>query len=222
MRKVEQRPLGHRLVINWNERMTMLIYMHKHGGTPSNGAILPPCGGCGERLHLLLQIDLADPQIDYLSLSDLNYLYVLTCLNCASYEKPMYYRIAERGYEIVILQEKPSACVHEYPDPLEEYPVFLRPLEDNEYPLTESDLFRLLKQEGKHQLGGMPIWVQREECIPCIVCGGAMEYIAMIDSELYIGKDGFRERGHMFGDEGILYMFVCRECSVFATKAQGV
>jgi hypothetical protein len=54
----------------------------------------------------------------------------------------------------------------------------------------------------------------------CPSCGNEMEYIAMADSELYIGEDGFRSRGHMFGDEGILYVFLCRQCEVLATKAQ--
>ena len=222
MVKASERPLGHRLTVNWNERVSISTPMHKYGGIPSTGVDLPLCSGCGDHLHLLLQVDLSDSQLGYLNLAPLAYLFILTCLNCASYEKPMYYRIGARGNEITILQEKAGVCVREYPDPLDEYPISLRLLRDNEYPLTEENCLHLLEMEGKHQLGGMPIWVQREERIPCIVCKRGMEYVAMVDSELYIGKDGFREKGHMFGDEGILYTFVCRKCGVFANRAQGV
>jgi hypothetical protein len=221
MRNTDLRPPGHRLVIDWSGCSPPSIHVHKYGGTPSNGANLPICSGCGDHLHLLFQIDLADPQVDYLKLRDLDYLFILTCLNCASYEEPMYYRLENRGQEIAVLQETPGLCVREFPDPLKEHPVWHRQLNDDEYPLTESALLHLLEQEGKHQLGGEPIWLQREEHVPCVICRGEMEYIAMVDSELYVGEGGFRERGHMFGDEGILYTFICRECNVLATKAQG-
>ena len=218
--QVGQRPPGHRLVITWDEYLSSLVYMHKYGGIPSNGAALPTCSGCGGHFHLLFQIDLADSNLNYLKLDDLDYLFVLTCLNCASYEEPMYYRLEDKGQEIVVLQENPHMCVRQYPDILEEHFVSYRLLKDDEYPLSEYDLFRLLSQRRKHQLGGMPIWVQREEHVPCITCNGEMEYIAMVDSELHIGESGFREQGHMFGDTGILYTFTCRRCGIFATKAQ--
>jgi hypothetical protein len=220
--KAGQRPPGHRLVIDWGKYSSPPVYVHKYGGIPSSGATLPACSGCGGHLHLLFQIDLADPNLNYLELGKLDYFFILTCLNCASYWEPMYYRLEDKGQEVVVLQEEPRMCVRQYPDILEEHSVSYRPLKDDEYPLTEDVLFRLLEHEGKHQLGGMPTWVQREEHIPCIACSGEMEYIAMADSELYIGESGFRERGHMFGDEGILYTFVCRRCGIFATKAQGV
>jgi hypothetical protein len=221
-RKVSERPPGCRLLITWDERsLSQVSYMHKYGGVPSNGATLPRCSACGDHFHLLFQIDLADPKLIFLKLDALDFLFIITCLNCASYEEPLYYRLENKGQDIVILREKPHTCVPEYPDPLEEYLVSYRPLRDDEYPLTEDDFFRLLEKERKHQLGGLPIWVQQEERIPCTDCGGKMEYIAMVDSELYIGGTGFREKGHIFGDRGILYTLVCRRCGIFVTKAQG-
>jgi len=196
--------------------------MHKYGGVPSNGAVLPACDGCGSPLQLVLQVDLADPDLEYMRLDDWDYLFVLTCLNCASYEHLLYYRLEERGKGIVVLQQRPSVCVPEYPTPLDEHPASLRPLRRDEYPLTESECSHLLDTEGKHQLGGSPIWIQREERITCIHCSNQMEYIAMVDSELYVDENGFRSRGHMFGDEGTLYVFVCRACQIFAAKAQSL
>lgn len=223
MRKeVEYKSWGQRLIIDWEGSKPFPLYAHKYGGTPSTGASLPECHSCKARLHLIFQIDLADPALTYLGLKNLDYLYILTCLNCASYEKPLYYRLEQRGQGMRVLQQKPGRYIHEYPDPLDEYLVSCRDLDDDEYPVTDELRNHLLAQEGKHQLGGTPIWIQWEEYVACIICGKAMEYIAMADSELCIGKDGFRQRGHMFGDEGILYVFLCRQCGVFVTKAQSL
>jgi hypothetical protein len=219
---MEKKPIGHRLTIEWERLMRRSAYFHKYGGTPSNGALLPLCQGCQKPFHLLFQIDLADPDLAYLDLPELDYLFFFSCLNCASHEHIMYYRLNNRGQEVVVLQQSPSAYVQEYPIPLTEKNVSHRPLKEDEYPHTEDDEWRLLAQEGKHQLGGMPLWVQHVEHIPCMKCGQEMEYIAMVDTELHIGKDGFREKGHMFGDSGTLYVFVCRECGLFASRAQGL
>lgn len=218
--KANRKP-GHRLIINWKDNPSTSTHTHKYGGNPSNKAVLPLCGNCGESLHLMFQIDVTDPQLNYLNLKFLSYLFVVTCLNCASYERPMYYRIEHDGREIVVLKEMPRIGVHQYPHPLEEHSVSLRPLTEDEYPLTEDELFDLLEQQGKHQLAGMPLWVQDEENMPCIVCNNRMEYIAMVDTELYIGEDGFREKGHTFGDRGILYVFICRKCNILSVIAQG-
>jgi uncharacterized protein YwqG len=218
----EQAPMGHRLIIDWETRSAASAYANKYGGLPSNGTKLGTCKGCGHHHHLLFQIDLFDPNLSYLGLDSLDYLFIFTCLNCASYEKEMYYRLNDRGKEIVVLQETPGVFVHQYPDYLDEHPVSYRHLKHDEYPLTEEIFSNLLSREAKHQLGGMPTWIQDKAQISCLDCGQEMEYIAMIDSELYVGKDGFREKGHMFGDEGILYLFVCRECGIFAAKAQNL
>lgn len=215
-------PPGHRLVVDWYNSMVSAPYLHKYGGTPSSGAVLPLCRCCGESIHLLLQADLADPNLGYLGLRRLGYLFVLTCMNCLSYLSPTYYRVEGNGSKIVVLREKPMRCTDNYPHPLDEHPVSCRVLVKDDYPLTEEALSRLISREGKHQLGGTPIWLQGEEHIPCVACGAEMEYIAMVDSELYVGEDGFPIHGHMFGDEGILYTFICRNCGTLATKAQSL
>lgn len=214
--------IGHRLIIHWENDTRSSKYRHKYGGIPSNEASLPLCPGCEEPHHLLFQIDLEDPDLAYLALPELDYLFFFTCLNCASYEQVMYYRLTNQGQEISVLQQSPGRYVAEYPTPLPDRGVSRRSLGDDEYPTTKENERRLLSQEGKHQLGGMPLWQQDVEHICCLECGKGMEYAAMVDTELLIGKDGFRERGHMFGDSGILYVFVCRQCRLFASKAQGL
>ena len=217
---VGQKPVGHRLSIHWSVHSLPSAPGHKYGGTPSNGAVLPVCRGCGEQIHLLFEIDLTDPELAYLELDSLDYLFILTCLNCASYIHPMYYRLTNRGQEIAVLQQEASQLVREYPMVLDAHPVSCRYLGDDEYPSTDEAFCRLVDQEGKHQLGGRPVWIQGRGHLPCLLCGKEMDYIAMVDSELYVGQDGFRDHGHMFGDEGILYIFICRECAVIGTTGQ--
>jgi uncharacterized protein YwqG len=214
-------PIAHRLTIDWNKQLSNSTLLHKYGGIPSNEITLPRCGGCCEYYHLLFQVDLHDQNLDYLDKNDSEFIFIISCLNCATYEKPMFYTINNHK-EIVVLHESPRKCVREYPVPLEEHHVTCRKLLENELPISEDGYFyKIPAQRGNHQLGGKPLWVQDEEHIRCIKCKKEMSYLAMIDTELYIGKDGFRERGHMFGDNGILYIFVCRKCNIFSSIAQG-
>jgi hypothetical protein len=168
----------------------------------------------------LFEIDLADPEMTYLELDGLDSFFALTCLDCAGYINPMYYQLTGRGHKIAVLRQEARQLVRESPSVLDAHPVSYRYLDDSEYPSTEEAFWRLIDQEGKHQLGGTPVWIQGRAHLPCLLCGKAMAYIAMVDSELHIGQDGFRDHGHMFGDAGILYVFVCRECAVFGTTEQ--
>jgi uncharacterized protein YwqG len=215
-------PIAYRLEIDWNKQLPVPELLHKYGGIPSNGITLPRCISCHQEYHLLFQIDLRDRNLDYLELNKKGFIFIISCLNCATYEHPMFYYLKDQK-EIVVLHELPRKFIHEYPVPLEEYQVTCRKLLENEYPKSEDDFYyNLPDQRGNHQLGGIPLWVQDEEHIKCSKCKKEMTYLAMIDTDLHIGKDGFREKGHMFGDNGILYVFVCRKCGIFASKAQGL
>ena len=216
-----QNPKAFRLKIDWDDQLTNSKFEHKYGGYPSNGVILPRCSNCNASYHLLFQIDLRDENLSFLNLRDLDYFYMISCLNCATYEKPVYYHLNDHQ-EIVVERESPGKYISEYPVPLEEHRVSCEKLLDHEYPESENGFYKLPAKRGNHQLGGIPLWVQDEEHISCIKCKREMSYLAMVDTELYIGKDGFRERGHMFGDNGILYVFVCRRCNYFSAVAQGL
>jgi hypothetical protein len=50
-------------------------------------------------------------------------------------------------------------------------------------------------------IGGYPLWVQSEATPDCPLCGQRMELLAQIDSE--------RAAGIMWGDSGLVYLFVC-------------
>jgi hypothetical protein len=218
---VNQYPFAYRLTIDWTKKIINTTLLHRYGGIPSNGIKLPKCNGCHQYHHLLFQIDLRDKNLEYLDLKDQEFLFIISCLNCATYDAPMYYSIKNHK-EIEILKEIPHKYVSEYPVPLDDYPVICKMLNKNEYPISEDGIFyKIPKQRGNHQLGGKPLWIQDVEHIKCIRCNNEMSYLAMIDTEYYIDKNGFREKGHMFGDGGILYEFVCRKCNIFSSIAQG-
>jgi predicted nucleic-acid-binding Zn-ribbon protein len=214
--------IAYRLSVDWTKELPSSNLLHKYGGTPSNGIGLPKCGSCKKYYHLLFQIDLRDQSLNYLDLQDQEFLYVISCMNCATYERPYFYLLSDHK-EIKILHESPRKYVHEYPVPLEEFQVSCKRLQNDEYPISEDGFYyKLPNQRGNHQLGGKPLWIQDEEHIQCIRCKKEMSYLAMIDTDLHIGKDGLRERGHMFGDNGILYLFFCSSCRIFSGKAQGL
>ncbi len=215
-------PFAHRLSIDWTKQLDNNDLLHKYGGIPSNDIKLPKCSGCHQYHHLLFQIDLSDNNLEYLELKKQKFLFIITCLNCATYDSPMYYSL-KNNKEIIILKEKPHKYVPEYSVPLDNYPVNCRMLEKNEHPISDDGIFyKLPKIRGNHQLGGKPLWIQDIEHIKCIKCRKEMSYLAMIDTEHYIGKNGFREKGHMFSDNGILYVFVCRNCGIYSSVAQGL
>src|SRR4030042_2394850 len=200
--------IAHRLIIDWEKQLPASNMMYKYCGIPSNGISLPKCSSCHEYYHLLFQVDLRDQNLDYLDLKDSEFFFIISCLNCATYENPMFYFLKDQK-EIVIVHEAPRKYIRTYPNPLEEYPVSCRKLLENEYPISEDGFYYTLPHKrGNHELGGKPLWVQDKESIKCIKCKKEMSYLAMIDTDLHIGNDGFRERGHMFGDNGILYVFV--------------
>jgi hypothetical protein len=212
---------ANKLSIDWNKKLPINTLHHKYGGIPNNGITLPKCGSCHKKYHLLFQIDMKDTTLNYLDLHSQEYIFIISCLNCATYERPYYYFLNNHK-EIAILKESPRKYVPEYPEILEEYPVSCRELLENEYSeSTDGFFYKIPNNRGNHQLGGKPLWIQDKESIQCIKCKNEMSYLAMIDTEIYIGKNGFREKGHMFGDNGILYVFICRSCGIFSSIGQG-
>jgi Domain of unknown function (DUF1963). len=62
------------------------------------------------------------------------------------------------------------------------------------------------------KLGGLPDWVQADETPLCSACRIEMSFIAQIDSI---------DEHFDFGDDGMLYIFVCPECGEGTTLMQG-
>ena len=71
----------------------------------------------------------------------------------------------------------------------------------------------------RSKLGGEPDWCQRPDVPKCKSCKEKMTFVAQIDSiEHDEGHNPHRidclsdEQQYMFGDVGMLYLFVCLDC----------
>ena len=60
----------------------------------------------------------------------------------------------------------------------------------------------------RHKLGGKPDWIQSDETPVCPECEDSMDFYGQLDNLGSIES---------LKDEGMVYVFVCREC--YATKA---
>ena len=175
---------------------------HKFGGLPHglSDDNAPRCVNCPHPLHLLLQVDLSDPQLG-VSIPGLSFLHVLACLNSrGSYSTE--YRAIRESPAIENLGQIEEQTSRDYPDVLPERRVELVPLAG---PQPDED-------DKRHQLGGTPFWVQSSYSPACRTCGKPMKVFAAIDTDDTLAIS--------FGDMGMLYAYVCPECFVLATTAQ--
>ena len=66
------------------------------------------------------------------------------------------------------------------------------------------------------KLGGEPHWVQMDETPACDDCQMAMTFIGQIDSIAMqsnaLGKTLMAKKSFMFGDAGMIYVFLCTGC----------
>jgi uncharacterized protein YwqG len=72
----------------------------------------------------------------------------------------------------------------------------------------------------RSKLGGEPDWVQRPEVPKCSACKQPMTFVAQIDSMEHDEKHNphaidclSRQQQFMFGDVGMIYVFVCFGCT---------
>jgi hypothetical protein len=176
---------------------------HKFGGIPEGflEELCPRCSNCRHPLHLFLQIDTRDASLG-LRIDRIPYLFVLNCLNCLGYFDPLCYKVSKDCRSIEVLSQRQSEYFGEFPPVLPERGVQFDPL-----PRQWAH-----EDERKHQLGGLPFWVQDEEVPRCKECNKPMAFLAQVDSDF--------DAGTQFGDMGLLYAFLCRTCSMYATFAQ--
>ena len=102
------------------------------------------------------------------------------------------------------------------PRHLREYRILFEPVNEGEPPVR-LDYPENLGLQSK--LGGAPDWVQGEEWPACPHCGARMTFVAQLDSMEHDSKhnpnriDALHGDQHfMFGDVGMLYVFLCEEC----------
>ncbi|MBN2132496.1 MAG: DUF1963 domain-containing protein [Sedimentisphaerales bacterium] len=161
---------------------------------------MPACHNCATPLHLLATIDLTDPSLGFPGIGE-PILRIAACLNCDAITSPLFLSYAGGGLRV--LHQDAGQRFGDLPRILTEQDVKLEP---NRQSLDEKE------DTPRHQLGGSPTWIQGIEAPSCIECGNAMPFIAQLDTD--------RSVGMQFGDDGILYVFICTSCRVLASFAQ--
>jgi hypothetical protein len=151
----------------------------------------PKCPNCRTAVHLILEIDTKDPKLRRGPLGR-RLFPVLYCLNCMSWGT-LYVDYAGKKLRIV-RQDKADKVNAD--DPLEERPVSLTKLAS---PKTSAS-----------KIGGSPVWLQGTAVPECVRCDKPMSFFGQLKSLPTLG----------FGDDGVLYAFVCVDCNVSASLIQ--
>lgn len=127
------------------------------------------------------------------------------------------------GANEVILQEySPSSFLldveSEYPDYAIQLQHVLEPFIDTSVNVI-NDEFRKVSELSK--IGGVPSWIQNNETPICPKCNRPMEFVAQLSAELDGSLPAYPSRWddekykffHFGGDDGIGYLFLCKnEC----------
>ncbi len=191
----------------------------KFGGTPVfyEETDSPKCSQCGQRMDLIGQITLKDPQ----RLSEkFDMAYVFMCLGkfderggllCETYS-------AFSGANAVLLQRKsghlfiPKETAN-YPDYIVDLTPEIEPDIDVEDLSLDEELVESVSEETK--IGGTPLWLQTNETPLCVNCVEPMRFIAQINPELdgpYLARHTKEQRDSMNHLKfGMGYVFICQD-----------
>ncbi len=160
------------------------------------------CCNCRKPAHLLLTVDIEDPLLDELS-AGTRFLPVVHCLNCQVNSSP--FSIRRDGGSWKVLEQEVNQPFHDFPDYFEERQITV---------ISPSDHVAQRETQGrpKHKFGGTPDWIQAAEDPNCPACGKSMRFLAQLDTDPSVGLQ--------FGDDGLLYSFVCVTCLVISSLIQ--
>jgi len=92
-------------------------------------------------------------------------------------------------------------------EPLPEIPLRLAPESSKAKAVVEGG-FGYSPAGDRHKLGGRPDWIQGDETPDCPECEGPMDFYAQLD---HLGSL------EALQDNGMIYVFLCREC--YTTEA---
>lgn len=162
---------------------------------------VPECVNCARPLAVIARLDLKSPEIQFKN-SGNRFLFAITCLTCDSHHAPIFYRCSD-GFISLVHQERAT--------PLDHGLMTIQPRALDLWPLAAESSADLPRP--RHQLGGSPVWVQSEQRVHCRACGTEMAFVAQLDSD--------PQANLQFEDDGSLYVFICVDCQICASFAQG-
>jgi len=172
------------------KRRNRLPHTHVLGGQMSH---VVECPTCQNPIQPVARLDRHDPILQTLSWSRPTFD-VLFCANCSMFAGPTWVDHSTEAPRI--LQQEDATNRGEDPKPLAETPFSLAPLK------------RKVRQQSI--IGGAPTWIHSDEVPDCCRCEKAMQFVGQ-----------FASNGtYSFADEGMLYVFVCTDCTVSACLVQ--
>jgi hypothetical protein len=173
---------------------------HRFGGDPDPAIV---CRNCRKPAHRLLSLDTEDPLLARLKLWD-RFLPIVHCLTCQVISSPFAIQYLRGSWTIV--EQAANRDFADFPGRFDERQVELR---EPRRTTAES-----AGDRKKHKVGGAPEWIQAAEQPDCPACKRPMSFLAQLETEPALGVQ--------FGDDGMLFGFVCVECRVVTTLIQSL
>ena len=209
----------------WIAELGKDAYRHRFGGL-SWRAIDPNAVYGGPTL--LLVLDLADPKLANLMARDIDELPLCSYINCDVWHSTQAFQINPGTRTVTLISRQndsplPLESEDQFPNPLPEQYITLRPMNDDEIPADKDSYWKacdsFLGGTAFIRVLGPPVWLQYVETHKC-ACGLPMDYICSIGYEQYDKPAGFVPNKPFFVGEAGLYFFLCNTCLKIAVTFQ--
>jgi hypothetical protein len=204
-------------------------YRHRVGG--SSWQVVDPNSVYGGPT-LFLTLDLSDPRLASVQLSDTDELPLASYMNCGAWGKRQVYCIEPERHVLRMVHReavspRPLPEELQFPNPLPETMVHLRPMNQSDWPLDSDSYSRVFEEfaggSSFIRILGPPLWVYRPWEETCS-CGAAMAYVCGFGYELQLPDkphlSGYIPGGKFYYGEGVLYFFLCQRCREIVVQSQ--
>jgi hypothetical protein len=99
------------------------------------------------------------------------------------------------------------------PEKLREYRMMFERVPAGEAAVPDPDKLGI-----RSKLGGEPDWCQNPEVPDCPACKSLMSFVGQLDSIEHKESHNpnqmpYKEQQYMFGDVGMIYLFICFDCN---------
>jgi hypothetical protein len=211
-------PPGYRILIGV-EDLQGKQYQHHFGGFLAG---VPLCITCKKPMQLIFLFNLLDPRLSILTLPNVKKIPLVACLACSSIYEPQFFKLKRGGDVVEVVHQILGAVIAEdyFPRVLAEQPIALRSLQPNEYPRADGWYPVEDTPEPKHQIGGLPVWLQETVNVQCPNCNQSMKFAAMFNDDPYVETG--KGQGILLADSAFIYWFYCGSCKILGTVFQSL